>query len=115
MIKKLTRLLVDFRNRRKWKKFHLPLNLAISLQLEVAELLEHFQWKDNKQFCEEYKNPKKKKQVEEEIADIFSYLLLLAYTLNIDLEKALINKVKQNEIKYPVEKAKGRSAKYTQL
>ncbi len=115
MIKKLTKLLVDFRDKRDWKKFHTPLNLAISLQLEVAELLEHFQWKDNNQFLKEYKNPKKKEEVKKEIADIFAYLLFLAHALNIDLEEALLDKMKENEKKYPVEKAKGKATKYTLL
>jgi NTP pyrophosphatase (non-canonical NTP hydrolase) len=115
VLKKLTKILTDFRDKRDWKKFHAPLNLAISLQLEVAELLEQFQWMDNEQFLKEYQDPKKRKRVEEEIADIFGYLLLLAHSLDIDLEKALIEKMKENEKKYPVEKAKGKSTKYTLL
>jgi NTP pyrophosphatase (non-canonical NTP hydrolase) len=115
MLKKLTKILTDFRDKRDWKKFHAPLNLAISLQLEVAELLEQFQWMDNEQFLKEYQDPKKRKRVEEEIADIFGYLLLLAHSLDIDLEKALLEKMKENEKKYPVEKAKGKSTKYTLL
>jgi NTP pyrophosphatase (non-canonical NTP hydrolase) len=115
MIKKLTQLLIDFRDRRDWKKFHTPLNVAISLQLEVAELLEHFQWKDNDQFLKEYKDLKKRKRVKEEIADVFAYLLLLAHTLGIDLEKALFEKMKENEKKYPVDKVKGKATKYTLL
>jgi NTP pyrophosphatase (non-canonical NTP hydrolase) len=115
MLKKLTKILTDFRDQRDWKKFHAPLNLAISLQLEVAELLEQFQWMNNEQFLKEYQDPKKRKRVEEEIADIFIYLIYLALTLNIDLKKVLIEKMKENEKKYPVEKAKGKSTKYTLL
>jgi len=115
MIKKLTELLIKFRNEREWKQFHTPLNVAISLQLEVAEVLEQFQWKSNDQFLKDYENPKKREQMEEEVADVFAYLLLLAHTLNIDLEKAFLNKMRKNKMKYPVEKAKGKATKYTKL
>lgn len=109
MNKSLKKIL-DFRKERDWKQFHLPKNLAISLVLESTEVLELFQWtKDNEL-------PKdKKEEFKKEMADTYYWLLLLAHDMNIDLDKALNEKMKENEKKYPVKKAKGTSKKYTEL
>lgn len=114
-IKDLTKKLITFRDERDWKKFHTPLNLAISLQLEVSEVLECFQWKSEKESVEGFQQAEKKNAIKEEVADIFSYLLLLADALDIDLKKALEEKIEKNARKYPVEKAKGNAKKYTEL
>jgi NTP pyrophosphatase (non-canonical NTP hydrolase) len=102
--------ILRFRKERDWEQFHLPKNLAISLALEAAEVLELFQWaKDN------YLPPNKKSDLEEELADVYYWLLLMAHEYDIDLAKALEKKMKKNAKKYPVSKAKGKSTKYTQL
>lgn len=114
-MKSLIKKIVKFRDQRDWKKFHTPLNIAISLQLEASELLEHFQWKSNDEFVKLYAtNSKKRKAVQDEVADIFSYLLLFADSLNIDLEKIWKIKMKDNNKKYPVSKSRGNSKKYTE-
>lgn len=115
-MKSLIKKIVKFRDQRDWKKFHTPLNIAISLQLEASELLEHFQWKSNDEFVKLYiTNSKKRKAVQDEVADIFSYLLLFADSLNIDLEKIWKIKMKDNNKKYPVSKSRGNSKKYTEF
>lgn len=115
-MKSLLQKIVAFRNKRDWKQFHTPLNIALSLQLEISELLEQFQWKTNDDFIKEYaKSNKKRKAVQDEIADVLTYVLLFADSLGIDLEKAYTNKMKQNAAKYPVAKSKGSSKKYNQL
>jgi len=107
------RLITDFRNKRDWRKFHNPKNLAISISLEANELLEHFQWKDLPDSIEYSK--KNKDKISAEIADILVYILYLSNDLNIDIEQAIKKKIKENEEKYPVEKSKGNSKKYNQL
>lgn len=95
---------------RDWSQFHDPKNLAISLQLEASEVLELFQWtKDNQA------KVGKEKDMADELADVFYWLIMLANHYEIDLTKALEKKMDKNEVKYPVEKAKGRANKYTEL
>ena len=103
--------LIDFRTKRDWKQFHTPKNLAISISIEAAELLEHFQWiKENEDL-----SPTKIAEVEEEIADIFIYLLLIADAFDINVLHAAMKKISENEKKYPVEKARGTAKKYKEL
>lgn len=110
MKKKSLARILKFREDRDWKQFHLPKNLAISLSLEAAEVLELFQWtKDNSL------PPDRWKDFESELADVYYWLLLLAHEFNVDLDKALSKKMVENEKKYPVAKAKGKSTKYSRL
>lgn len=102
-----------FRDERDWMQFHDPKNLAVSIAIETAELLEHFQWKDKAQ--SERHAAENKQAVAEEIADVAIYLLELADNLGIDLEKAINEKLDKNARKYPVEKARGVAKKYTEL
>ena len=102
-----------FRDERDWMQFHDPKNLAISIAIEAAELLEHFQWKDKAQ--SERHAAENKEAVAEEIADVAIYLLELADNLGIDLEKAINEKLDKNAKKYPVEKARGVATKYNKL
>jgi NTP pyrophosphatase (non-canonical NTP hydrolase) len=102
-----------FREERDWKKFHNPKDLALSLVLEATEVLEHFQWKNGEQIDEHVKN--KKSEIKEELADVYYWLLTLSHDLGIDLNVALEDKLIKNEEKYPVDKAKGSSKKYTEL
>ncbi len=112
-IKKLTRQIVEFRNQRNWKQFHNPKDLAVSLLLEAAEVLEHFQWKNAEEMQSYLKDHKD--HVGEELSDVLYWVLLLSHDLDINIVKAFESKMKQNEKKYPVEKAKGNHKKYNQL
>lgn len=102
-----------FANERDWDQFHVPKNLAIALSVEASELLEHFQWlseADSKSLP-----PKKLAQVSEEIADVLLYLVRLADKLDVDLFQAALSKMVLNAEKYPAEKVRGSSTKYTEL
>ena len=98
---------------RDWDQFHTPENLAIAPRVEASELLEHFQWTDEK--CLEQITPAKLEEIGQEAADVLLYLVRLADKLNIDLIQAALHKVNRNAEKYPVDKARGNSKKYTQL
>lgn len=113
-IKAITNKLLKFREDRDWEKFHKVKDLAISLSLEASELLEIFQWKTDEEVKELIKGDKLE-DIKDEASDIASYLFLLCNDLGIDLIEAMENKIKKNELKYPVEKARGTSKKYTDL
>ena len=105
--------LSKFTKERDWDQFHSPKNLAMALVSEVGELVEHFQWvtqEESRRLSE-----KKLEAVSEELADIQIYLLMLAGKLDIDLLPAVVEKIRKNAEKYPVEKARGSSRKYTDL
>lgn len=106
-------MIKQFRDQRDWMQFHDPKNMSISIVLEAAELLEHFQWKTKKEAQNYIK--KHKDEIEDEIADIAAYLFKLADNLDIDLVTAMKNKIEKNRKKYPVEKSKGRHTKYNRL
>lgn len=110
IIKKDTDRIVEFQKQRDWKQFHLPKNLAISLCLEAAEVLELFQWTKNHKLHKD-----KRDLLAEELADVYYYLLLLAHESDIDIGDAFDKKMILNEKKYPVNKSKGSSKKYTEL
>ncbi|KKU49257.1 nucleotide pyrophosphohydrolase [Candidatus Uhrbacteria bacterium RIFCSPHIGHO2_02_FULL_47_29] len=112
-IKKLIAKIIKFRDARDWKQFHNPKDVALSLVLESAEVLEHFQWK-TKEEIEEYVKTAKN-EIGEELADVLYWVLLLSNDLEIDVLDALDSKMKKNEQKYPVDRAKGRHTKYTDL
>lgn len=104
-----------FVKERDWEQFHTPKNLVMALSGEVGELTEVFQWLTEEQSRSVIDDPKKMKQTEEEIADIFLYLIRLADQLGIDIIEAASGKIKKNEEKYPVEKSYGSAKKYTEL
>lgn len=104
-----------FVKERDWEQFHTPKNLVMALSGEVGELTEVFQWLTEEQSRSVIDDPKKMKQTEEEIADIFLYLIRLADQLEIDIIEAASGKIKKNEEKYPVEKSYGSAKKYTEL
>lgn len=112
-LSEITQKLIEFRKARDWEQFHTLKDLAISLNLEAAEVLEHFQWK-SKEEIEQY-SVDNKEELAEELADVFNWVLLLANDLNIDIVDASHKKIETNNKKYPVEKAKGRHTKYTDL
>ena len=109
----LTARIRAFRDARDWMQFHNPKNLACSIVLEAAELLEHFQWKTPEESAAHA--IAKRDEISTEIADIAVYCLELADNLGIDLHAAIVRKMAINEAKYPVEKSKGSAAKYTEL
>lgn len=94
-----------FRRDRDWDQFHTPENLAKAISIESGELLEHFLW-DSKF---------DKNEVSDELADVIVYCIHMADSLGVDIEEVINNKMNKNEEKYPVEKAKGNSKKYTEL
>jgi NTP pyrophosphatase (non-canonical NTP hydrolase) len=102
-----------FRDERDWMKFHDPKNLAVSIVIEAAELLEHFQWKD--EIAVEHHIARNREDIADEIADVAMYLVELADNLGIDLIKAMEAKLDKNAKKYPVAKAKGIATKYDKL
>ena len=112
-ISEITGKIVKFRDERDWMQFHDPKNMAVSIILEASELLEHFQWKTKKE-VEKY-IVKNKTEIKDEIADIALYLFELADNLGISLKGAMEGKLKKNEAKYPIEKAKGKHTKYNKL
>ena len=105
--------LQKFAAEREWDQFHSPKNLSMALSVEVAEIVEHFQWLTEEQ--SKTLTQDKLEQVETELADTFIYLIRLADKLNIDLLAAAQSKLEINENKYPVDKAKGNAKKYTEL
>lgn len=112
----LTRLrdhLRAFAAARDWDQFHTPKNLAIALSVEAAELLEHFQWLSDKGSLTPPADRLGK--IEEEMADVFLYLIRLSDVLNVDLIQAADRKIAVNARKYPIEKARGTAKKYTEL
>lgn len=102
--------ILNFRNERNWSQFHNLKDLAISISLEAAELLECFQWSGSDTEVE-----RKHKEMREELSDIFIYGLLLADRLKINLDEAIQEKIAQNADKYPIEKSFGKSSKYTEI
>ena len=108
--KALVERIKKFSADRDWSQFHDPKNLAISLQLEASEVLELFQWTKDNQMKEG-----KDEDMADELADVLYWLIMLANHYDIDLAQALEKKMGKNEEKYPVEKAKGKADKYTEL
>lgn len=101
---------LKFRDDRNWKQFHNPKDMAISISLEAAELLEIFQWSGEDVYCRD-----KMEQIREELADVLNYSILMADACGLDLDEIIRDKVKKNNEKYPVEKAYGSKEKYTEL
>jgi NTP pyrophosphatase (non-canonical NTP hydrolase) len=113
MIKpELLNKLIRFRQERDWEQFHSPKELAISISIEAAELLEWFQWKSQDQIAQNLQTAKRE-DLEDEIADVAIYLSYLCHDLDIDINKIIKAKYKKNGKKYPLEKVKGRNDKYT--
>lgn len=101
--------ILKFRDDRDWKQFHNPKDLAISISLEAAELLEVFQWSGEKTGIEG-----KEDKIREELADVIIYCALMSDVCGLDIDEIVQEKIKVNNKKYPVEKAKGKSDKYTE-
>lgn len=102
--------IINFRDERNWSQFHNPKDLAISISLESAELLECFQWSGS-----DTEVTSKLEEMKEELSDIFIYSILLADRLQINLDEVIQAKIAKNAEKYPVEKSFGKSSKYTEI
>jgi len=103
-------MILRFRDERNWRQFHNPKDLAISISLEAAELLETFQWSAGDTECAD-----KLDKIREELADVISYCVLLADRCGLDLDEIVQEKMRRNAQKYPVELARDNKAKYTEL
>ena len=112
-IKKITQKIKEFRDERDWGQFHNHKDVALSLVLEASEVLEHFQWKSPQEVAQHVKE--NREDLADELADVAIYLFELADNLEIDLGKAMANKMGKNAVKYPVHKAKGKHTKYNKL
>ena len=106
-MKEVIKKLLKFRDDRDWEQFHNPKDLAIALNIETSELLEQFLWKDS--------NEADLQKVKEELADIFTYALLISNHYDLDVNEIILDKLKINQEKYPVSKAKGIAKKYNEL
>ncbi len=104
-----------FARERDWEQFHSPKNLSMAISAEAAELMEHFLWGSPEQSRADMQVPKIRAQVEEELADVLIFAIEFANMTGIDLSAAIASKIQRNAEKYPVEKARGRSDKYTDL
>lgn len=109
-IKEITEALLKFRDERDWKQFHDSKNLSVAISIEAAELNELFLWK-SAQESEEVN----KEKIKEELADILAYSFLLADRHGFDVKQIILDKIRKNGEKYPVDKAKGSAKKYDEL
>tara|TARA_B100000965_G_scaffold403430_1_gene431483 strand:- start:2058 stop:2411 length:354 start_codon:yes stop_codon:yes gene_type:complete len=109
---KIKKKLREFSNKRDWDQFHTPKNLSMALSVEIAELVEIFQWSNNGGLDVAQNS---REQIEMEIADIFNYLIKFVDILDIDLERVSLEKIDLNAEKYPINKVKGKAIKYLDL
>jgi NTP pyrophosphatase (non-canonical NTP hydrolase) len=109
-----TRVLA-FARERDWEQFHAPKNLSMALAAEAGELMEHFLWATPEQSAAVAKDPAKRRRIEDELADVVIYALEFANVTAMDVSAAIERKMADNAKKYPVEKSRGRSDKYTEL
>jgi NTP pyrophosphatase (non-canonical NTP hydrolase) len=110
MNEQIIKEVLKFRDEREWKQFHNPKDLAISLSIEAAELLENFQWSTPEESVS-----KRLQGIREELADVLIYAILIAETVDLNIEEIIREKLSLNRSKYPIEKAIGRKEKYTEL
>jgi len=108
----LTKLVTDFRRERDWEQFHNPKDMALSLSLEAAEVLELMQWRNGGELDAHL--AANKDRLGEELADVLGWILLLAHDQKIDLGDAFAKKIELNKRKYPIEKARGSAKKYNE-
>ena len=112
---KLNQDITQFVKERDWDQFHSVKNLTMALNVESSELMEIFQWLSEEKSNDIKNDPKILSKVEDEVADVFVYLMRILSKTEIDLEKAVRNKMKKNADKYPVELSRGNSKKYDEL
>jgi len=107
-VRELMKSVTRFRDSRDWRKYDTPRNMAGSICIEAAELLEHFQWKDDEQAAEMLRNPEKLAEVSNELADVIIYCLGFSDILSIDVSNAVHRKLEKNAEKYPVQEHESR-------
>ena len=107
-VAQLRQIVERFVDQRDWAVFHNPKNLAMSISIEAAELMEHFQWLSAEQAYEAAEIQEKREEIADEMSDILAYLLAMANRLDMDLSTALENKMVKNRQKYPSEEYRGR-------
>jgi dCTP diphosphatase len=112
-LEELKRKVIEFRDARDWAQYHNPKDLAISLMLEAAELLEVFQWKDAGEVEAIKGEPEARRRVQEELGDVLIYALNMCHAFGFDPTEKILEKLEMNEKKYPVEKSKRSAEKYT--
>jgi dCTP diphosphatase len=113
-IKELQEKVIEFRDARDWAQYHNPKDLAISISLEAAELLEIFQWKDAQEVEAIENDQEARRRVQEELGDVLIYALNMCHAFGFDPADVILKKLEMNERKYPVEKAKGSAKKYNE-
>ena len=104
-----------FARERDWEQFHSPKNLSMAIATEAAELMEHFLWQSPEASRDQMETEKLRSRVAEELADVFIFAIEFANMTGMDIASIIEAKMKRNAEKYPVEKARGRSTKYTEL
>lgn len=107
-VAELKSLVADFITQRDWQQFHDPKNLSMSIAIEAAELMEHFQWVQSDQLDELVKDAKLRDEITDELADVLAFVLALANVLGIDLAEALQDKMVKNAKKYPADVYRGK-------
>jgi len=110
-VSQLKTLVESFVDQRDWQQFHDPKNLAMSIAIEAAELMEHFQWLRSDQLAQHLADQRQKDLVREELADVLAFCLAMANVLQIDLSGALNDKMTSNARKYPADEYRGRYKK----
>jgi NTP pyrophosphatase (non-canonical NTP hydrolase) len=111
-LQQISQRLLEFARERDWEQFHAPKNLAMALAVEAGEIMEHFQWLSEEQ--SEQLSADKRREVAYEVADVFIFTMRLSQRLGIDLAAVVDEKIKINEQKYPADKVRGSSKKYTE-
>jgi len=106
-MEEIIQALIKFRNERDWEQFHNPKDLVLAINVEAGELLELFLWKNSEEA--------NKEKIKEELADVFAYAFLLADKYGFDIKEIILEKIRKNSEKYPVDKAKGTAKKYNEL
>jgi NTP pyrophosphatase (non-canonical NTP hydrolase) len=114
-LSQLKQRVLAFARERDWEQFHTPKNLSMALAAEAGELMEHFLWASPAESQAIAREPAKGAKIAEELADVVIYALEFANATDLDIAAAIEAKIAANARKYPVEKARGRSAKYTEL
>ena len=107
-IKELQEKVAQFIAERDWNQFHSPKNIAMSIAIESAELMEIFQWRTTNESLSSELIEKKRDQIEDEVADVMIYLLSFVNVCNVDLQSAVIKKIERNKTRFPIEKVKGK-------
>ena len=108
-VSELKQQVAAFVAERDWQRFHLPKHLAMSIAIEAAELMEHFQWSDVEPAQDVMADPERMQQVREELSDVLAYTLSLANALEIDVSSAFTQKMRKNEAKYPADEVRGQA------